>query len=134
EYAAVIDGRVNALSRAHAILSDSRWHGADLAKLIDEELAPYQSGSDDRINVTGPHVMLDPTTAQTLALALHELATNGAKYGSLSRASGKVSIAWDLQPGSIEIDWRESGGPPTQEPRKTGFGTRIISSSITRQL
>jgi two-component sensor histidine kinase/DNA-binding response OmpR family regulator len=134
DYAAVIDGRVNALSRAHAILSDSRWQGADLAKLIDEELAPYRTGPDDRIKVSGPHVVLDPTTAQTLALALHELATNGAKYGALSRTSGKVSIAWDVKPASIEIDWRESGGPPTQAPHKTGFGTRIISSSIERQL
>ena len=79
DYANVIEGRIKALSRAHAILSDSRWQGADLAKLVDEELAPYRSGGDDRISVSGPHVVLDPTTAQTLALALHELATNGAE-------------------------------------------------------
>src|SRR5262249_10814780 len=97
--------------------------GADLAKLVDEELAPYRSGGDDRISVAGPHVVLDPTTAQTLALALHELATNGAKYGALSRASGKLIIKWQVQPDAILIDWRESG-----------FGTRIIALSIERQL
>ncbi len=134
EYANVIEGRIKALSRAHAILSDSRWQGADLAKLVDEELAPYRSGTDDRISVAGPHVVLDPTTAQTLALALHELATNGAKYGALSRASGRLAIKWQVRKDAIMIDWRESGGPPTQAPRKTGFGTRIIASSIERQL
>jgi two-component sensor histidine kinase/DNA-binding response OmpR family regulator len=134
DYATVIEGRIKALSRAHAILSDSRWQGADLAKLVDEELAPYKSGGEDRISVAGPHVVLDPTTAQTLALALHELATNGAKYGALSRNSGKLAIKWQVQADAILIDWRESGGPPTQAPRKTGFGTRIIASSIERQL
>jgi two-component sensor histidine kinase/DNA-binding response OmpR family regulator len=134
EYANVIDGRIKALSRAHAILSDARWQGADLTKLVDEELAPYRSGGDDRISVSGPHVVLDPTTAQTLALALHELATNGAKYGALSRASGRLAIRWQVQPDTILIDWQENGGPPTQAPRKIGFGTRIITSSIERQL
>ena len=134
DYANVIEGRIKALSRAHAILSDARWQGADLAKLVDEELAPYRSGGDDRIAVSGPHVVLDPTTAQTLALALHELATNGAKYGALSRASGKLTIKWDVKADAIVIDWQESGGPPTHAPRKTGFGTRIITSSIERQL
>jgi two-component sensor histidine kinase/two-component SAPR family response regulator len=134
DYANVIEGRIKALSRAHAILSDSRWQGADLAKLVDEELAPYRSGGDDRISVAGAHVVLDPTTAQTLALALHELATNGTKYGALSRASGKLAIKWQVQADAILIDWRESGGPPTNTPRKTGFGTKIITSSIERQL
>jgi two-component sensor histidine kinase/CheY-like chemotaxis protein len=134
DYAAVIEGRIKALSRAHAILSDARWQGADLAKLIDEELAPYRSDPDDRIDVSGPHVLLDPTTAQTLALALHELATNGAKYGALSRSSGKLAITWDVEPGAIAINWQESGGPPTEPPSKAGFGTRIITSSIERQL
>lgn len=134
EYANVIEGRIKALSRAHAILSDSRWQGADLNKLVDEELAPYRSGGDDRITVSGAHVVLDPTTAQTLALALHELATNGAKYGALSRASGKLAVKWRVEPDAIVIDWRESGGPATHAPRKVGFGTRIIASSIERQL
>ena len=133
DYAAVIEGRVNALSRAHAILSDSRWQGADLTKLVNEELAPYLSGSD-RIVVTGPHVVLDPTTAQTLALALHELATNGAKYGALSQASGKLRLEWQVLADVIVVDWEESCGPPTEPPSTTGFGTRIITSSIERQL
>jgi two-component sensor histidine kinase/CheY-like chemotaxis protein len=134
DYAAVIEGRIKALSRAHAILSDSRWQGADLTKLVDDELAPYRSGHVDRIRVAGPNVLLDPTTAQTLALALHELATNAAKYGALSQALGKLELKWEIQPDAILLNWREIGGPATQAPRKTGFGTRIITSSVERQL
>ena len=134
EYAAVIEGRIKALSRAHAMLSDFRWQGAELTKLVDEELAPYRSNLADRIRVAGQNVLLDPTTAQTLALALHELATNAAKYGALSQAAGKLELDWDVQPDAIVINWRETGGPAARAPRKTGFGTRIITSSIERQL
>jgi len=134
DYAAVIEGRIKALSRAHAILSDSRWQGADLAKLVDDELAPYRSSGADRILVAGPNVLLDPTTAQTLALALHELATNAAKYGALSQASGRLELNWEVQPQAIVVNWRETGGPSTHAPRQTGFGTRIITSSVERQL
>ena len=134
DYAAVIEGRIKALSRAHAILSDSRWEGAELTKLVEEELAPYRSGHADRIRIAGPKIMLDPTTAQTLALALHELATNAAKYGALSRISGALETTWQVQPNAIAIDWRETGGPPALMPLKTGFGTRIITSSVERQL
>ena len=134
DYAAVIEGRIKALSRAHAILSDSRWQGADLTKLVDDELAPYRSEHADRIRVTGPNVLLDPTTAQTLALALHELATNAAKYGALSQASGRLELEWAVQAKAIFVNWRETDGPSTYAPDKTGFGTRIITSSVERQL
>jgi two-component sensor histidine kinase/DNA-binding response OmpR family regulator len=134
DYASVIEGRIKALSRAHAVLSDSRWEGAELSKLVEEELAPYRSAHADRICVAGPKIVLDPTTAQTLALALHELATNAAKYGALSRLSGSLEMTWQVRPNAIELNWREAGGPPTVMPLKTGFGTRIIMSSIERQL
>ena len=134
DYAAIIEGRIKALSRVHAILSDSRWQGADLNKVVEDELAPYKTGRADRIRVGGPNVLLDPTTAQTLALAIHELATNAAKYGALSNASGKLELNWDVQTDRIFLDWREIGGPPAAKPRKTGFGTRIITGSIERQL
>src|SRR5256885_1349223 len=91
-YISIIEGRIKALSRAHALLSNSRWQGADLDKLADEELAPYRSAHLERIGIFGPKVMLEPTKAQTLALALHELATNAAKYGALSSAAGKIAL------------------------------------------
>src|SRR3954469_1794470 len=134
EYASVIEGRIKALSRAHALLSDSRWQGAEMAKLVEEELAPYRSGHADRIRISGPKVVLEPTTAQTLALALHELSTNAVKYGSLSQAAGRLELDWEIQPDEIVATWRESGGPAVQPPRQTGFGAKIITSSIERQL
>src|SRR5262249_32645359 len=83
-FIAPVDGRIGALARAHTLLAQSRWQGADLARLVDEELAPYRADAPERITAAGPDVSLEPRTAQTLALALHELATNAAKYGSLS--------------------------------------------------
>jgi PAS domain S-box-containing protein len=134
EYASVIEGRIKALSRAHALLSDSRWQGAEMAKLVEEELAPYRSAHADRIRIAGPKVVLEPTTAQTLALALHELSTNAVKYGALSQASGRLELNWDIRPDEIVVTWRESGGPAVRKPSQTGFGAKIITSSIERQL
>jgi len=134
EYGSVIEGRIKALSRAHALLSDSRWQGAEMAKLVEEELAPYRSGHADRIRISGPKVVLEPTTAQTLALALHELSTNAVKYGALSQVSGRLALNWTLLPDEIVVTWLESGGPAVEKPKQTGFGAKIITSSIERQL
>jgi two-component sensor histidine kinase len=133
-YISIIEGRIKALSRAHALLSSARWHGADLDKLADEELAPYRSTHMDRISIFGPKVTLEPTKAQTLALSLHELATNAVKYGALSSAAGKLSLWWELQADVLTIRWHETAGPKTHTPSNTGFGTQIITGSIERQL
>ncbi|MEA2874135.1 MAG: hypothetical protein QOH67_4111 [Hyphomicrobiales bacterium] len=133
-YISIIEGRIKALSRAHALLSSSRWQGADLDKLADDELAPYRSSHLDRLSIFGPKVTLEPTKAQTLALALHELATNAAKYGALSSASGKLALWWEVQSDALTIHWHETAGPETHAPSVTGFGTQIITGSIERQL
>jgi PAS domain S-box-containing protein len=133
-YIAAVDGRIGALSRAHTLLAQSRWQGADLARLADEELAPYRMSDADRVSASGPDVSLEPRTAQTLALALHELSTNAAKYGALSAISGRVKLTWDLQPDQLVLRWIETGGPTTQPPASAGFGIRVISASIERQL
>jgi DNA-binding response OmpR family regulator len=88
-YIAAVEGRIGALSRAHTLLSESRWQGADLIKLVDEELSPYRT-SADKVTASGPNVSLRPVTAQILALALHELATNAAKYGAWSMPEGRT--------------------------------------------
>src|SRR6185369_201229 len=108
--------------------------GADLDKLADEELAPYGSAHVDRISISGPKMTLEPTKAQTLALALHELATNAAKYGALSSTAGKLALWWEIQGDVLTIHWNESAGPVTRAPSVTGFGTQIITGSIERQL
>ena len=133
-YVTAVEGRIKALSRAHTILSQSRWHGADLRGLIDEELAPYRVGNAEKIKTAGPEVLLQPSSAQTLALALHELATNAAKYGALSSISGKLQLSWQLSDGKLVLDWDETGGPVTKPPSVNGFGSRIILASIERQL
>jgi two-component sensor histidine kinase/two-component SAPR family response regulator len=133
-YIAALEGRIAALSRAHGLLSDSRWQGASIGKLIDEELAPYRTNSTDRIVTEGPEIMLRPSSAQTLALALHELATNAAKYGSLSTGGGKVRIKWTADDGLLRVKWVESNGPPVIQPQEGGFGTKLIEASIDGQL
>ena len=132
-YITAVEGRIGALSRAHTLLSESRWQGADLIKLVDEELSPYRTSADN-IVAGGPHVSLRPVTAQILALALHELATNAAKYGALSSPAGKVRLSWELEAGRLRMHWVETGGPATRIPTAQGFGTKIITASVTSQL
>jgi PAS domain S-box-containing protein len=133
-YASTIEGRIKALATAHALLSESRWEGADLGKLIDEELAPYGSGDSGRVIRSGPPVVLKPESAQIIALVLHELATNAAKYGALSQDFGKVKLAWQWDQRDLTLHWEETGGPPVQAPTTKGFGTRVILASVMQQL
>ena len=133
-YIAAVDGRIAALSRAHTLLAQSRWQGADLARLVDEELAAYRVGDAQKIMASGPDVSLEPRTAQTLALALHELSTNAAKYGALSVLSGRVQLTWELQPHNLVLRWIENGGPRVAPPASPGFGIKVISASVERQL
>ncbi len=132
DYVQAIEGRIKALARAHTLLSDSRWHGADLATLVTEELAPYRAG--DKITIGGPDISLQPATAQGLALALHEVATNAAKYGALSSPGGKITLDWQLQGDALTLNWTESGGPVIAEPSSRSFGLKVIVASIEQQL
>src|SRR5215217_8399081 len=133
-YIAAVNGRIGALSRAHALLSESRWQGADLATLVDDELAPYGISGAAKIEVSGPAISLEPATAQILALALHELATNAVKYGALSSPSGIVDVSWELNSGNLILQWVETGGPPTKAPASRGFGTKLITATCETQL
>ncbi|WP_454649922.1 HWE histidine kinase domain-containing protein [Bradyrhizobium liaoningense] len=132
DYVNAVEGRINALARVHTILSLSSWEGAELSRLIDEELAPYSLG--DQIRLAGPEVQLLPATAQTLALALHELFTNSAKYGALSTRSGRLAIDWQVEDELLTLSWEESGGPLVMTPKSRGFGTRSLLASVESQL
>jgi PAS domain S-box-containing protein len=132
DYVATVEGRIKALALAHTLLSDSRWHGADLGTLVGEEFAPYRSGN--KIELKGPNVSLSPATAQGIALALHELATNAAKHGALSSLKGRVSLTWQLQSDTLTLHWAESGGPPIKTPSARSFGLKVIKASIEQQL
>jgi PAS domain S-box-containing protein len=138
EFKAAIEGRIQALGRAHSMLAASRWEGAELERVLAEELAPYCGNVQDAVTLTGPSLLLKPAAAQSLALVIHELATNAAKYGALSLATGELEVQWDVSDGAmLDLSWEERGGPPvkprTQGSRR-GFGSRLIQSSIERQL
>jgi PAS domain S-box-containing protein len=138
EFKAAIEGRIQALGRAHSMLAASRWEGADLERVLVEELAPYCGNLEGAVTLTGPPLLLKPAAAQSLALVIHELATNAAKYGALSVAAGELEVQWDVAEGALLVlRWEERGGPPvtprTQGSRR-GFGSRLIHGSIERQL
>jgi PAS domain S-box-containing protein len=131
----LIEGRISALAKVHGLFVQSRWAGAELQTLVTQELSPYRGKTDACVRIDGPPVMLEPTTAQTIAMSLHELATNAAKYGSLSAADGRVEIAWSrLADGRLRLRWIELGGPPVAPPTHRGFGTRVIERIIVGQL
>jgi PAS domain S-box-containing protein len=131
----LIEGRINALAKVHTLFVESRWSGAELHRLVTQELLAYSEEREPRVRIDGPAVTLEPSTAQTIAISLHELATNAAKYGSLSAAGGHVEIAWSLTAdGRLSLRWTESGGPTVTPPTHRGFGMRIMENMIGRQL
>jgi two-component sensor histidine kinase/DNA-binding response OmpR family regulator len=130
EYVASLEGRIRALALSHELLSQSRWQGADISRLVSEEFAPFQSGGTRRAQGAGPSIILPADKAQSIALLIHELATNAAKYGALSVQCGRVDLKWDLHGGRLTLVWTETGGPPILKPQTKGFGTRIIEASL----
>ena len=134
DYIAAIEGRIKALARAHALLSDTHWRGADLGALVAEELAPFLVGGVEKVQMSGISVALLPHMAQGLALALHELGTNAAKHGALSSIVGKVALSWQLQSDYLTLQWIESGGPRVAPPTARRFGLKVIAASVENQL
>ena len=127
----LIEGRIDALAKVHTLFVESRWAGAELHRLATQELMAYGGEREARVRIDGPPVMLEPSTAQTTAISLHELATNAAKYGSLSAAGGRVEISWSLTAGGrLSLRWIELGGPVATPPTHRGFGTRIMENMI----
>jgi len=135
ELKVAIEGRLAALSNAHALLTQSRWEGADLRELISEELSPYCRQGDQRAQIAGTNVALEPTAAQSIAIVLHELATNAVKYGALSVPTGHVHVKWWHPPeGGLVVRWAETGGPAVAPPTRRGFGTNVTNRLVRGQL
>jgi two-component sensor histidine kinase/PAS domain-containing protein len=132
--------RLIALARAHDVLTDEKWVGAGLSDIAAQAAAPHRSAEhSDRFVIEGPPVHLPPRSAIAVALALHELATNAAKYGALSVPEGRVRIDWTTAAGEagdtrLHMTWRESGGPPVSPPRSRGFGSRLIERGLATEL
>jgi PAS domain S-box-containing protein len=129
-----IDGRIQALANVHRLFAESRWSGAELHTMVEQELAAYCPDKEGRARINGPKLLLEPSKAQTIAVTLHELATNAAKYGALSVRDGRVEVEWSIaSDGQLVLRWRETGGPPIESPTRRGFGTRVMDGMI-RQL
>jgi two-component sensor histidine kinase len=128
--------RLVALAKAHDTLTRESWEGAELHDIVAGAIAPHAGSA--RFSVECPPVWLTPTLSLSLALALHELATNAAKYGALSTATGRVRISWDiggpLKAERLRLEWREQGGPPVSPRSHMGFGTRLIERSFSADL
>jgi len=132
----MLNGRVQSLANTHALLSRSRWHGANLGELLRAELSPCMT--DDNTLIEGPEVFLIAEAAQPVAMVVHELATNAAKYGALSKICGQVSVRWHCQTnggpeGVLVLEWRETG-VPVRSPVAPGYGTSVIRDLIPYEL
>lgn len=135
EFADSLDGRIRALSATHDLLTRSDWGTTPVRAVIEAELLPYASSGDHRVDLRGPDVELAPNDALSLGLAMHELATNAAKYGPLSTSGGMVTVYWSMVgDGLVRIEWRESGGPPVSPKRGRGFGTDLIERIVAKEL
>lgn len=124
----LIRSRIAALSRSHDLLVHGEWERADLHELIIAHLDNF--GVRDRLTTEGPEVLLSPTAAQYIGMAVHELATNAAKHGALSAPAGRVNISWSLageaDQSVLTLRWEETGGPPVSRERSSGFGTKVL--------
>jgi two-component system CheB/CheR fusion protein len=138
-FSEIIEGRIQALSRVHNLLNQNDWDRAALRDVIAGELAPYQHGNGENIVIDGKaDVVLTPKATQTLAMALHELATNAGKYGALSTPSGKVAVSWSVansrKDPRLSIEWIETDGPPVKPPTRRGFGSQLIERIVNYEL
>jgi two-component system CheB/CheR fusion protein len=134
EFVERFDGRLSALANTHSLLVETDWQGADLGTLARQQLKAFTDGNLDRVRLKGEPVALPADLAMPFGIIFHELTINAAKYGSLSRPSGSVSVNWSVnsrnQPPILKVVWQEKGGPAATQPRKSGFGTALIENGI----
>jgi two-component sensor histidine kinase len=130
-------GRIQALGRAHALLTQSSWEGASMRDAIGEPLRAYDA-LRDRVRLSGENLALKPRAAVALSLVIHELGTNATKYGALSDSAGRLEVSWDLAGAErgpqVSLVWNEQGGPETRPPSTRGFGLTLIERSIEHEL
>ena len=136
-FVAALHGRIRSMATTHQLLSSYRWQGVLLTELVERELEPYATRNNTEIN--GPDILLKPEAGQAMAMVLHELATNAAKYGALSTKNGRVSIRWDRHENGqrrshLEFEWQEIGAPPVVALGKSGYGTSTIRDLIPYEL
>jgi two-component sensor histidine kinase len=126
--------RLQALSANHDLLVRNEWHGVEIEDLVRAQLAPFADLIGSRIVVCGPSLRLNAACAQTIGLALHELATNAGKYGALSTDTGRIDICWGCDGDTFNTSWTEREGPPVSAPQRRGFGTIVMEAMVRRSL
>lgn len=131
QYVQALSGRIGSLARAHSLLSTARWSGVDLHDLLRLELDPYGVEGEGQVTLDGPPALIDAQAAQSLALVVHELATNASKYGALSRPLGRLNVSWSWGVGNaLNLIWREDAGAHVASPARRGFGSTLIESAV----
>jgi PAS domain S-box-containing protein len=130
------EARLMALAKAHDLLTRNFWEGADFSDIVAETISPFRDDLQSRFEVTGAPIQLLPKAVLALSMALHELATNSAKYGALSVEAGGVKLSWLSEdiPQRFQLRWMESGGSPVEMPSKRGFGSRLIEQGLSHDL
>jgi len=131
QYVEALSGRIGSLARAHSLLSTTRWSGVDLHDLLRLELDAYHCDGGEQLVIDGPPALIDAQAAQSLALVVHELATNASKYGALARPEGRLSVTWSWGlDGALHLVWRETAGVRVSPPQRRGFGSTLIESAV----
>ena len=134
-FTGVVGGRIQALARAHDLITADQWGPASFRALVNAEAGAYLGGKAERLRLQGPDALVAPEAFTTIALVIHEMVTNSAKYGALSDSRGRVDIHTDFDRlGRLLISWSEHGGPPVKPPTRRGFGSTVIERSILYDL
>ncbi len=137
EGASEFAARLVNLAKAHDVLTRESWTGADLSNIVEDTVNTH-AGEKSRFRIEGPPVRLRPSAALAVAMALHELSTNAAKYGALSSATGRVDVAWVVEGNGegrrLTLRWTERDGPPVVRPARRGFGSRLIERALAQEL
>lgn len=128
---AAFEARLGALAVAHDLLTSEKWEGATFGALARSAV---EAVGGARIALSGPEVLLSPKAAVSVVMAFHELATNAVKYGALSEADGRVTLEWGTEDGRLKVAWRELGGPPAAQPKRRGFGLKLIQRALATDL
>jgi two-component sensor histidine kinase len=129
----LLNDRLMALAAAHDVLSRENWEGAELTEMARQAVRPFDPDAR-RVSIAGPRVRFYPSAALALSLAINELATNALRHGALSAPEGRVTLSWTRRDGGLDIEWRESGGPPVVAPARKGLGSRLLGAGLSGAL
>lgn len=133
-FTSAVEGRISSLARSHSLLAQASWSGADLERLVEDEVQAF-AAEPSQLTLRGPRVRLGADMVQSLGLVFHELATNAAKHGALSRPDGQVTVDWTVRRNVLELTWTETGGPVvTTPPTRKGFGSTLLGQVLRHQL